>query len=65
MDQQSYKEVYYHQYCPTCKHRKVKNVDEPCDECLSEPLNWNTHRPVNYEEKETSKHLRTGGGSHG
>ena len=53
MDDQSYKEVYFHEYCKTCKHRSVKNNEEPCDECLSEPTNLNTHKPVNYEKKET------------
>lgn len=55
MDYQAYKEVYFNEYCPKCKHRKVKNHEEPCDECLSEPLNWNTHRPVKYEEKGVEK----------
>lgn len=55
MDIQAYKEVYYHEYCPKCKHREVKNVEEPCDECLGEPLNWNTNRPVKYEEKGVDK----------
>ena len=52
MDNQSYKEVYFHEYCKTCKNRNVANTEEPCDECLSEPTNLNTHRPVKYEEKE-------------
>lgn len=53
MDEQTYKEVYYHQYCKKCRHKDVKETDEPCDECLNKPLNWNSHRPVMYEEKET------------
>ena len=55
MDHQAYKEVYFHEYCVKCKHRKAKNNEEPCNECLSEPLNWNTHRPVKYEEKGVEK----------
>ena len=53
MDYQAYKEVYFHEYCKKCKHKDLKDIEEPCDECLSEPTNWNTHRPVKYEEKET------------
>lgn len=53
MDDRKYKEVYFHEYCPTCEHRNVKNTEMPCDECLSEPLNLETHRPVKYEQKET------------
>lgn len=52
MDQQTYKEVYFHEYCKKCKHEKVKDTEEPCSECLGEPLNWNSHKPVKYEEKE-------------
>ena len=51
MDQQAYKEVYFHEYCRKCKHKTLKEYEEPCSECLSEPLNWNTHKPVNYKEK--------------
>lgn len=51
MDQQAYKEVYFHVYCKKCKHKDVKEKEEPCCECLSEPTNLDTHRPVYYEEK--------------
>ena len=27
MDQQTYKEVYYHKYCKTCKHEKLKETE--------------------------------------
>lgn len=55
MDYQDYKEVYFDKYCKKCKNRKLKETDEPCDECLSEPINLQTHRPVRYEEKETKR----------
>ena len=55
MDYQNQKEVYFHKYCETCKHRKVENTEEPCNECLGEPTNWNSHKPVKYEEKETKR----------
>lgn len=51
MDNQAYKEVYFHEYCKKCKHKKLKDHESPCNECLNEPLNLNTHRPVKYEEK--------------
>lgn len=52
MDHQAYKEVYFHEYCKTCRYLNAKDTEEPCAECLGEPLNWNTHRPVKYEKKE-------------
>lgn len=51
MDHQAYKEVYFHKYCEKCKHKKLADNESPCGECLNEPLNWNTHKPVKYEEK--------------
>lgn len=45
-----YKEVHFHEYCPKCKHRKVKNHEEPCNECLGEPTNLYTHKPVKFED---------------
>lgn len=50
MDQE-YKEVYFHEYCKKCKHRKLKNVEDPCNECLSEPINLYSHKPVKFEEE--------------
>ena len=52
MDYQSEKEVYFHKYCKTCKNEKTPDSEEPCNECMSEPTNWNSHKPVKYKEKE-------------
>ena len=50
--QYEYKEVYYDQYCGKCKHRDVMGFAEPCNECLSNPVNLHSHKPVKFEEKE-------------
>lgn len=47
-----YKEVYYFEYCNKCKNINKSMTDEPCNECLSEPVNLYTHKPVHFEEKE-------------
>lgn len=52
MNEEGYKEVYFHQYCEKCKHYDTKETDEPCFSCLEDPVNAYTHRPVKYEEKE-------------
>ena len=49
----NYKEVYFNQYCKTCKYEETKEDLDPCDECLSEPKNLNSHKPVKWEEKES------------
>lgn len=55
MDYQSYKEVYFDKYCKTCKHKDLKETEAPCDECLCESLNLDSHKPVRYEEKEPKR----------
>lgn len=52
MDEQNYKEVYFHEYCKKCKHEKLKETEEPCSECMDEPTNLNSHKPVKYEKRE-------------
>lgn len=48
----TYKEVYFNEYCKTCEHEKLSEQDDPCFECLNEPVNLYSHKPVNWEEKE-------------
>jgi hypothetical protein len=55
MDDRGYKEVYFHQFCKNCKHWDLSPNDEPCEECLSEPTNLNSHKPVNYDEKGSAR----------
>lgn len=46
-----YKEVYFNLYCKNCKYKDLKESDDPCDECLNEPVNLYSHKPVKWEEK--------------
>jgi hypothetical protein len=46
------KEVYFHEYCRQCKHWDKKEVESPCFECLDEPANTYSHKPLKFEEKE-------------
>lgn len=47
-----YKEVDFNKYCKTCKNKDTKEYEDPCNDCLSEPINVRSHKPVNWEEKE-------------
>ena len=47
-----YKIVYFDQYCNKCKHRDLKEEQEPCRECLDWPVNEYSHQPVKFEEVE-------------
>lgn len=50
MDEQL-KEVYFWEYCPTCKYKKKSGTEEPCNDCLSNPSNVHSHKPVDWEGK--------------
>lgn len=47
----NYKEVYFDQYCKTCKYENLPETDDPCDECLQETVNVYSHKPVKWKEK--------------
>lgn len=47
--EETYKEVYFGQYCKSCKWRDKAEDEGPCDDCLNEPMNVNSHKPVCYE----------------
>lgn len=47
-----YKEVYFYQYCKDCKHEHLPMAEEPCNECLDNPTNQYSHKPVKFEKKE-------------
>lgn len=49
----SYKEVYFNEYCKTCAHFDLKENQDPCHECLGEPVNLYSHKPVKWEKKES------------
>lgn len=50
MNPYMYKEVYFGDYCKSCKHYKLKEDEDPCDECLSAPVNLYSHRPTKWEQ---------------
>ena len=46
------KEVFFSEYCLKCKYGDLKETEEPCDECLSQGWNENSHKPINFKEDE-------------
>ena len=34
--------VRYDRYCKTCKHWKLDQAEEPCNECLDNPTNYHS-----------------------
>ena len=43
--------VDFHKYCETCKHKGTKETEDPCNECLENPTNLYSQKPVKWEEK--------------
>ena len=37
---------------------KVKDTEDPCDECLNQPVNEDSRRPVNYKEDKDGKKVK-------
>jgi len=39
------------EYCVDCKHFTKLDTEEPCDDCLNEFTNTDSHKPVYFEPK--------------
>lgn len=44
------KEVRFDIYCEKCKFAGTSESEDPCFECLDEPVNIDSEKPVNYKE---------------
>lgn len=49
---EGYKEVYFGEYCKTCEHETLAEDIDPCHDCLNNPVNVYSHKPVNYVQAE-------------
>ncbi len=48
----NYKIVDFYTYCKLCKFKETSGELEPCNECLHNPTNLYSRKPVKYKEKE-------------
>lgn len=48
--------VEFDKYCSTCKYKDCKDTkgEEPCNECLDNPINDYSKKPINYVKAEKS-----------
>lgn len=44
--------VEFDKYCKTCKHKELEDKYDPCCDCLDNPTNINSRKPIHYEEDE-------------
>lgn len=40
-------------YCPKCKYWPTDESEDPCNRCMSEPVNEYSAKPVCYEEADS------------
>lgn len=52
-DIQKEKEVFFCDYCHKCEFNELSDQKEPCCDCIAQPSNINSHKPVYFKEKET------------
>ena len=45
-----YRFIFFHEYCKKCKHERMQKM-KALFECLNEPENLHSHKPVNWEAK--------------
>ena len=46
------KEVRFDEYCQKCKHLEKDAAEDPCWDCLNQGWNYDSHKPIMYEEDE-------------
>lgn len=44
------KEVRYDIYCKKCKYKDNPENTDPCWDCLTNPVNWHSKKPVYFKE---------------
>ena len=44
--------VHFNEYCDTCKYKELAESEDPCFDCLAEPVNVYSHKPTKWEERE-------------
>ena len=49
------KEIDFFTYCKTCKYRDLKEIEDPCNECLDTPCNVESRKPLNWESAKKGK----------
>ena len=40
----------FEHWCPLCTHKDVDEAKDPCHDCLNEPVNDDSRKPVMWEE---------------
>lgn len=49
--EQNTKEVRYDIYCEQCKNKEKEDYEDPCNDCLNQPWNVDSRKPIYFKEK--------------
>jgi hypothetical protein len=41
----------FNEYCKQCKFRDLPETEDPCFDCLAEPVNVWSHKPTRFKER--------------
>ena len=59
------REVRFDQWCSKCKYSDITednmNPKDPCWDCLHEPMNVDSHKPVNFKTKDVPENATVAG----
>ena len=47
--------VNFDDYCDICKYKDLEEKDDPCFDCLFDPVNVHSHRPTGFKERDSRK----------
>ena len=47
--------VNFECWCPKCLYRKSPADEDPCNECLTQPVNEDSTKPINFKETDKKK----------
>lgn len=48
------KEVYFERYCPLCIYSSYPETVEPCDDCIAQSVNEDSHKPLYFKKRTKS-----------
>lgn len=49
------KEVLFYDWCKKCKNENTNESDDPCNECLIQGWNFDSHKPIMFKQKDDNK----------
>ena len=47
--------VDFHKWCASCKYRDNEAYKDPCNECLNNPSNEDSTKPINWKKDKKAK----------